>query len=85
VDGKIEIQRLPDVLHMARPQYGSANSTISLFKLEEDGRHAVRVTVQLGPSSVNEIVVQNGLTEGDIVILTDLSQFDAHNRVRLRD
>lgn len=85
VDGKIEIQRLSDVLHMQRPQYGSANSTISLFKLEEDERHATRVVVELGPSSVNEIVVTNGLSEGDIVILTDLSQFDSHNRVRLRN
>ena len=84
VDGKIEIERLDDVLHVGRPQYGSANSRISLFKLEPDGKGAVRVVVELGQSSVNEIVVRSGLNEGDIVILTDMSQHDAHDRVRLR-
>jgi multidrug resistance efflux pump len=84
VDGKIEIERLPDVLHVGRPQFGNANSTIGLFKLEPDGKTAVRVTVQLGQSSVNEIVIRQGLNEGDIVILSEMSQFDGHDRVRLR-
>lgn len=84
VDGKIEIERLPGVLHVGRPQFGNANQTISLFKLEPDGKTAVRVQVQLGQSSVNEIVIRQGLSEGDIVILSDMSQFDGYDRVRLR-
>ena len=84
VDGKIEIERLPGVLHVGRPQFGNANQTISLFKLEADGKAAVRVQVQLGQSSVNEIVIRQGLSEGDIVILSDMSQFDGYDRVRLR-
>jgi multidrug resistance efflux pump len=84
VDGKIEIERLPGVLHVGRPQFGNANQTISLFKLEADGKNAVRVQVQLGQSSVNEIVIRQGLSEGDIVILSDMSQFDGYDRVRLR-
>jgi HlyD family secretion protein len=84
VDGKIEIERLDNVLHVGRPQFGNANSTIMLFKLEPDRKTAVRVQVQLGQSSVNEIVIKQGLTEGDIVILSDMSQFDGHDRVRLR-
>jgi multidrug resistance efflux pump len=84
VDGKIEIERLPGVLHVGRPQFGNANQTISLFKLEADGKNAVRVQVQLGASSVNEIVIRQGLGEGDIVILSDMSQFDGYDRVRLR-
>ncbi len=84
VDGKIEIERLDDVLYMGRPQFGNANSTIGLFKLEPDGKHAIRVTVQLGQSSVNEIVIRQGLSEGDVVILSEMSQWDEYNRVRLR-
>lgn len=84
VDGKIEIERLDDVLFVGRPQFGSANSTISLFKVEPDGDHAVRVRVQLGQSSVNEIVIEQGLKEGDDVILSDMSQVDGYDRVRLK-
>jgi hypothetical protein len=84
VDGKIQIERLTEVLHVGRPQFGSANSTIGLFKLEADGKTAVRVTVQLGQSSVNEVVIRQGLSDGDIVILSDMSQWDGYDRVRLR-
>ncbi|MGH7577008.1 MAG: efflux RND transporter periplasmic adaptor subunit [Longimicrobiales bacterium] len=84
VDGKIEIERLDDVLFVGRPQFGSANSTISLFRVEPDGRHASRVRVQLGQSSVNEIVISQGLNEGDDVILSDMSQVDDFDRVRLK-
>jgi multidrug resistance efflux pump len=84
VDGTIELERLPDVLHVGRPAYGQAESTVGLFKMEPDGTHAVRMSVKLGRSSVNEIEIQNGLREGDIVILSDLSQYDSYNRIRLR-
>lgn len=85
VDGTIEIERLPDVLHVGRPAYGQAESTVGLFRLEPDGRTAVRVTVKLGRSSVNEIEIQGGLREGDVVILSDLSQYDQYSKVRLKD
>lgn len=84
VDGKIEIEKLADVLFVGRPQFGSSNSTISLFKVLPDGDEAVRVQVQLGQSSVNEIVIQKGLNEGDDVILSDMSQVDGFDRVRLK-
>ncbi len=84
VDGRVIVERLDDVLYMGRPQYGNANQSIGIFKLEPDGRTAVRVTVQLGAASVNEIEVKSGLREGDIVILTDMSQWDSYDRIRLR-
>ncbi len=84
VDGTIEVERLSDVLHVGRPAYGQANSSVGLFKLVDGDDEAVRVTVQLGASSVNEIEVRSGLEEGDIVILTDMSQWDGYDRVRLR-
>lgn len=84
VDARIEINRLDDVLFVGRPQFGNANSTTTLFKLEPGGREAVRVTVRFGESSVNEIVVVQGLEEGDVVILSDMSQYDQYDRVRIR-
>jgi HlyD family secretion protein len=84
VDGVIEIERLEDVIYTGRPAYGQAESTIGLFKLEEDGRHARRSVVRLGRSSVNTIEVVSGLQPGDIVILSDMGQWDSADRVRLR-
>ena len=83
VDGTIELERLRDVLNMPRPAFGQENSTISLFKYVEGGREAVRVQVKLGRSSVNKIEILEGLNVGDRVILSDTSQYDSFNRIRL--
>jgi HlyD family secretion protein len=84
VDGTIEIERLENVLHVGRPAYGQAESTVGLFRLEPGGDHARRVSVQLGRSSVNTIEIRVGLQEGDVVILSDMSAWDAQDRVRLK-
>lgn len=83
VDGTIEIERLRDVLYVGRPVHGQPNSTISLFKLVEGGGEAIRVPVKLGRSSVNTIEVLEGLEQGDRVILSDMSQWDSYDRIRL--
>jgi multidrug resistance efflux pump len=83
VDGTIEVARLDDVLHMPRPHIGTANSSVGLFKVLGNGE-AVRVTVQLGQTSVNEVEVHSGLQEGEEVILSDMSAWDAYDRVRLK-
>ena len=84
VDGNVVIQRLDDVTYVGRPAYGQANQRVGMFKLVEDNQYAERVSVMLGASSVNEIEVREGLQEGDIVILSDMSQWDGFDRVRLR-
>jgi len=84
VEGIIEIERLEDVLFVGRPAYGQAHSTVGLFKLVDGGSHAERNNVRLGRSSVNYIEIVDGLRVGDVVILTDMSQWDAYDRVRIR-
>jgi HlyD family secretion protein len=83
VDGVIEIERLKDVIYTGRPAFGQPNSTASMFKYESDGTHATRVQVKFGRVSVNTIEVLDGLRVGDKVILSDMSQWDAYDRVRL--
>jgi HlyD family secretion protein len=83
VDGTIELERLDDVLYVGRPVHGQERSTIGLFKIEADGHTAVRVQVKLGKSSVNTIEILEGLKEGDRVILSDTSQWDNNDRLRL--
>jgi multidrug efflux pump subunit AcrA (membrane-fusion protein) len=83
VDGTIDLDRMSDVLYVGRPAFGNENSTISLFKLGEDGKTAVRVPVKVGRASVNSIQVLEGLKEGDTVILSDMSRWDNTDRIRL--
>jgi len=84
VDGTITLENLKDVLYVGRPVHGQSDSTISLFKLVDDGSEAVRVNVKLGRSSVNTVEILDGLKVGDKVILSDMSQWDNVDRVQLR-
>jgi len=83
VDGTIELERLENILYVGRPASGQERSTIGLFKLDDDGVHARRTTVQLGRSSVNTIEILSGLQPGDRVILSDTSQWDSTDHIQL--
>ena len=83
VDGTIQIEYLSDVLYVSRPAYGQANSTVGMFKLQDNGE-AVRVNVRLGRSSVSTIEVVDGLVEGDLVVVSDMSRWDRFDRVRIQ-
>ena len=84
VDGTVQLERLDDVLYVGRPSLGQDNSTAGLFKVTNANGDATRVQVKFGVSSVNAIVVLSGLKEGDRVVLSDMSTWDAYDRVRLR-
>ncbi|UCD52633.1 MAG: HlyD family efflux transporter periplasmic adaptor subunit [Phycisphaerales bacterium] len=84
VVGTIEIERLDDILYVGRPVYASNQSAAELFKLVEEGKYAVRSRVQLGRSSVSTIEVVDGLAVGEEIILSDMSQWDSHDKVRLK-
>ncbi|HTY41939.1 MAG TPA: HlyD family efflux transporter periplasmic adaptor subunit [Thermoanaerobaculia bacterium] len=84
VDGTVELDRLKDVLFVGRPAFGQEKGQVGLFRLNEDGDEATRVTVKLGKSSVNTVEILEGLKPGDKVILSDMSAWDAYDRVRLK-
>jgi HlyD family secretion protein len=83
VDGTIQLAKLDEVVYVGRPVFGQENSTAQLFKLEPDGKYANKIKVAFGRSSVNTIEVKDGLKVGDRVILSDMSQYDAYDRIRL--
>jgi HlyD family secretion protein len=83
VDGTITLERLDNVLYVGRPAFGQEKSTVSMFKIDPDGKTATKVPVELGRSSVNTIEVLRGLKEGDQVILSDMSRLDNQDRIRL--
>ncbi|MCI0533977.1 MAG: HlyD family efflux transporter periplasmic adaptor subunit [Verrucomicrobiales bacterium] len=84
VDGTITLEHLENVLYVGRPVNGQADSLLGLFKVVDGGRRAVRVQVKLGRTSVSNVEVKEGLEEGDQIILSDMSQYDGHEQVRLK-
>jgi len=83
VDGTIELEHLDNVLYVDRPAFGQEKAAVTLFKVVDERRGAVRVQVKLGRSSVNFIEILEGLKVGDQVILSDMSAWDAYDRIRL--
>jgi HlyD family secretion protein len=84
VDGTIELERVESALQVGRPAFGQEQSTIALFKVLDATGNAARVQVKVGRSAVNTIEIVSGLSEGDQVVLSDMSNWDAVDRVRLR-
>jgi HlyD family secretion protein len=83
VDGTIELEHLDDIVFVGRPAFGEEKSTVGIFKLDPDGVYAARTQVQLGRSSVSTIEIVKGLQPGDRVILSDMSQWDSNDRIKL--
>ncbi|MFY9554545.1 MAG: HlyD family efflux transporter periplasmic adaptor subunit [Blastocatellia bacterium] len=83
VDGTIELEKIENILYVNRPVHGAENSTVGLFKIDPDGAGAVRVQVKLGRSSVTTIEVVEGLREGDVIVLSDTTQWDNADRIRI--
>lgn len=84
VDGTVELELLQNVLYVGRPAFGQEKNVISLYKLRKNSNEAIRTQVKLGRSSVNNIEILDGLQVGDQVVLSDMSQYDAYDRVRLQ-
>jgi HlyD family secretion protein len=85
VDGTILLERLDGVLVVGRPVAfeAHAHAEARLFKLVDGGRGAVRVPVHLGRSSIDSVEITAGLLPGDQIILSDMSPWDSHDRIRL--
>lgn len=84
VDGVIELERLQGVLHVGRPTIAQQNSPGTVFKLVEGGSHAERVQVKFGRTSVSRVEIVGGLNPSDIIIMSDMSQWDNVDRVRIK-
>lgn len=83
VDGTVQLERLTNVIYVGRPVQGQPDSTVGLFKVVDSGKGAVRVAVKLGRCSVSTVEIVDGLQVGEQVVLSDMSQWDAQERVRL--
>ena len=84
VEGIVELDRATSTLFTGRPVQAQSFGTLSVFKLNLDGTEATRVKVKLGRASVSTVEILEGLKEGDQIILSDTSQYDAVDRIRLK-
>ncbi|MBZ5522365.1 MAG: HlyD family efflux transporter periplasmic adaptor subunit [Acidobacteriia bacterium] len=83
VDGVITLERMNDVMYMARPAFGQEKSTISIFRMDPDEKTAVRTQVEIGRGSVATVEILRGLKVGDKVIVSDMSRWDNTDKIRL--
>jgi HlyD family secretion protein len=84
VDGTIELERLANVLYVQRPVHADEEQSGTVFRVDPGGATAQRVNVRFGRSSVSAIQIAAGLKEGDRIILSDVSQWDKYDRIRLQ-
>lgn len=84
VDGTIQLERLSDVMFVARPGFGQPGNSVGIFKVIPNSGEAERITVQLGRASVNSIEIKAGAKVGDSLIVNDMTQFDNTSRVRIK-
>ena len=82
VEGTIELERLDNVIYVGKPVIADANADVMLFKLTS-AKEAVRARVRLGRSSVTTVEVVHGLQPGDQIILSDMSQWQRYDRIKL--
>jgi HlyD family secretion protein len=84
VDGTIEIERLDDVLSVERPVGAQQGQPMTLFRVLDGGKEAVRVRVAVGKVSVKTVEVTDGLHDGWQVIVSDMSRWDTAEHIAIR-
>jgi multidrug efflux pump subunit AcrA (membrane-fusion protein) len=84
VDGRIRVATLDHVLSVGRPSQAKAGADITLFRLDPSSGVATRVPVRIGAASVDRVEITRGLKVGDQVILSDTSQWDRYDKIRVK-
>lgn len=84
VEGRIELQRVEDLLYVKRPALCREESAQQVFKLDPETGMAEQTRVQFGRISVNTIEVIEGLAVGDEIILSDTEQWEKHQRIKVK-
>ena len=82
VDATIELERLADVVHLARPVRAQENASGTVFRVKGD--RAERVKVEFGRASATSIEIRSGLAPGDRVIVSDDSAFDKYDEIKIQ-
>jgi len=73
VDAVIITETLTNITYMERPVNGKANSSTSLYRLDDSHDYAMRIGVKLGKEAGRYIEVIEGANVNDTFIVSDLS------------
>jgi len=84
VDCTIRVDQLNNVVYVGRPVRSAPEASGTIFKLDPDGTHATRVRVEYGRAAVNTVQIRSGLLAGDKIILSDLSNYQGQDRLRIQ-
>ena len=83
ITGTIVVEQLQDTLYINRPAGTPASTEASLFTLTPDQSRAEQRVIALGKASISSIQVLDGLTVGDAVIVSDMSDLKQHPAIRI--
>ncbi len=83
VTGTIVVEQIQDALYIDRPAGTAALSDARLFALDSSQDLAQLRDIRFGKASVSSIQVVAGLQPGDSVIVSDMSEFNQHNAIRI--
>ena len=84
VDGRIRIAVLHHVLSIARASAARRDGDLKVFRMDAGDATATRVPVRLGAVSVDRMQIVLGVKEGDRLIVSDTSSWDAYDRIRVQ-
>jgi HlyD family secretion protein len=83
VIGTIELETLSNTVYMDRPALTEPKTIHGIFKMSPDGKELIRVQVRFGRASTNAMEVLDGLKVEDKVVLSDMSNYDNVERVKV--
>jgi len=81
VDATIELEKLSDVVQVARPVRAQENASGTVFRVKDN--KAARVKVVFGRASASTIEIRSGLAPGDRVIVSDDSAWDKFEQIKI--
>jgi multidrug resistance efflux pump len=84
VEGTIYIAQLPNTLYVGKPAYVKNDASISVYKLDPEGRYATRTTIKAGKVSLNYLQVMQGLQAGDRIITSEIGEWQGQDRILLK-
>lgn len=84
VDGLIELERLDDVQMIRRPVFSQENISLPLFVVNPLTNRAELRRVETGLASSDSLQITSGLTAGEQVIVSDMSEYNGISEVVIR-
>jgi len=84
VVGNIDVTTIQHTLSVATPVGVTANSYSKIYKLNDNGRQAKEVAVQLGAASATAIQILSGLQPDDEIIVSDTGSFGSKPTIRIQ-